>query len=530
MSPKIFPSKWGFVPLIPIILITLQLLSVQKVHAQETIGGVETECVFQTMNPTGNSILEITQARNQGGSNLVWDNKFPGLHKWSSGEWAGIDVGEKVRVPFKKGGVVIYSPSTFLQSDGGHMVLVRGKGKCSDFVAGFIHMDYLPASVYPVGTEVSADELLGIPGCSGFDRYCLDGIDEGNADEAEYIFKHVHIHNMYCGQGNIDFGDGSTVDRVSIKALGLNCQAIHPARLEDSSLHKEEIVLASASVNTDLEGGGQDLSAIAAEEASITEVSIPEVKNESRIGTPENPVWGTKGDSSIRLPSELFYIFSFIMVVWGILLHKGRVDKRMTPVPLAAFLVITLFFGVFSLVSNISEPKIAQAAEAPTPTPLVEIQPALVSTEEPVEEQDTNDCIISENFPPEVRQWCDQITKHSKKNNFDPDLIAAIIWQESGGNPIAFSSSGAVGLMQVMPHDGIAASFQCINGPCFTNRPSISELQRPSFNIKYGTGMLAGLKQKYGSIREALKFYGPMNVGYYYADKVLGIYNNNKKQ
>jgi soluble lytic murein transglycosylase-like protein len=140
---------------------------------------------------------------------------------------------------------------------------------------------------------------------------------------------------------------------------------------------------------------------------------------------------------------------------------------------------------------------------------------------------DQAECKVSKRFPQDVRQWCTQIMRHSVKNNLDPNLIAALIWQESGGEPTAYSKSGAVGLMQVMPRDGIAASFQCINGPCFTNRPAISELEKPNFNIKYGTGMLAGLFQKYGNIREALKYYGPMNVGYYYADKVLGIYQAN---
>ncbi len=140
---------------------------------------------------------------------------------------------------------------------------------------------------------------------------------------------------------------------------------------------------------------------------------------------------------------------------------------------------------------------------------------------------DSPQCLISSGFPAGVRQWCTQIMRHASKNNLDPNLIAAVIWQESGGNPSAYSKSGAVGLMQVMPRDGIAASFQCINGPCFTNRPSISELEKPNFNIKYGTGMIAGLLQKYGSMREALKYYGPMNVGYYYADKVISIYQAN---
>lgn len=137
-----------------------------------------------------------------------------------------------------------------------------------------------------------------------------------------------------------------------------------------------------------------------------------------------------------------------------------------------------------------------------------------------------SECKVSEKYPQKVRQWCDIITKHSIRNKLDPDLIAALIWQESGGNPAAYSKSGAVGLMQIMPRDGIAATFMCPNGPCFTNRPTIEELQKPNFNLRYGTNFLAGLVNKYGNKREALKYYGPMNVGYYYADKVLEIYNS----
>jgi soluble lytic murein transglycosylase-like protein len=144
------------------------------------------------------------------------------------------------------------------------------------------------------------------------------------------------------------------------------------------------------------------------------------------------------------------------------------------------------------------------------------------------EGDDQDNCKVSQSFPAEIRKWCAQITRHSTKNNLDPNLIAALIWQESGGNPKAYSKSGAVGLMQVMPRDGIAATFQCVNGPCFTNRPTISELEKPNFNIKYGTGMLAGLLIKYGDMRKALRYYGPMNVGYSYADKVLSIYQANK--
>jgi soluble lytic murein transglycosylase-like protein len=134
---------------------------------------------------------------------------------------------------------------------------------------------------------------------------------------------------------------------------------------------------------------------------------------------------------------------------------------------------------------------------------------------------------VSLSYPQGILQWCDAITTLATQAELPPNLIAAVILQESGGDATAYSSSGAVGLMQVMPRDGIAASFECINGPCFTSRPTIDELQDPSFNIEYGTRMLAGLISRLGSLQEALKAYGPMDVGYSYADKVISIYENN---
>jgi len=138
--------------------------------------------------------------------------------------------------------------------------------------------------------------------------------------------------------------------------------------------------------------------------------------------------------------------------------------------------------------------------------------------------QASRQCEVSNKYPDRVLRWCGLITQYAHERNLEPDLIAALILQESGGNPEAYSSSGAVGLMQIMPRDGLAAHFTCINGPCFGNRPSTAELQDPEYNIAYGTRMLAGLKNKYGNLREALKAYGPMDMGYGYADIVLNHY------
>ena len=136
----------------------------------------------------------------------------------------------------------------------------------------------------------------------------------------------------------------------------------------------------------------------------------------------------------------------------------------------------------------------------------------------------TQGCPISPNYPNSILQWCDKITQYANQHGLDPDLIAALILQESGGQADAYSKSGAVGLMQVMPRDGLASEFMCPNGPCFANRPTMAELYDPEFNIQYGTNYLASLVANHGSYREALKYYGPANVGYYYADIVMGLY------
>lgn len=141
------------------------------------------------------------------------------------------------------------------------------------------------------------------------------------------------------------------------------------------------------------------------------------------------------------------------------------------------------------------------------------------------------DCQVSASFPSKVLRWCSSITRYARESDLPPDLVAALILQESGGNPEAYSHSGAVGLMQVMPRDGLAASFRCRGRPCFHDRPSMAELKDPEFNLHYGTRMLANLSRKYrGDMREALRAYGPMDVGYYYADIVLSLYKKYRQR
>ena len=198
----------------------------------------------------------------------------------------------------------------------------------------------------------------------------------------------------------------------------------------------------------------------------------------------------------------------------------NRVQFAIFPSILLGILGIVFFAGL----ANTSETVLASA---PTPTVFqAAVSPTSTATPSNPANRVPKDCSLPTKYPPTIRQWCGWIEKYAGQAGLDPRLIAAVMLQESGGNPNAYSKSGAVGLMQVMPRDGLAASFQCNGRPCFSSRPTMDELFDPEYNISYGVRMLAGLAQKTGSLRNGLRSYGPMDVGYYYADLVLKIYQN----
>jgi peptidoglycan lytic transglycosylase len=98
---------------------------------------------------------------------------------------------------------------------------------------------------------------------------------------------------------------------------------------------------------------------------------------------------------------------------------------------------------------------------------------------------------------------------HSRNYRLDPALLAAVIYQESKFRAHARSSSGAVGLMQLLPStaEGIAVHT---GGTRFR----VSDLDDPEINVRYGAWYLRHLLDKYGDERTALAAYnaGQENV------------------
>jgi soluble lytic murein transglycosylase-like protein len=166
-------------------------------------------------------------------------------------------------------------------------------------------------------------------------------------------------------------------------------------------------------------------------------------------------------------------------------------------------------------------------ANQPNPADLaIETATAAASAPEPAAAVPDGSCAISSRYPQSIQRWCSLVMTYAEQSGLPANLIAAVMLQESGGDPTAYSASGAVGLLQVMPRDGLAANFSCATGPCFASRPTITELLDPKYNLAYGTRLLASLVARNGGDqRSALRSYGPMDVGFNYADKVLAIYN-----
>lgn len=107
---------------------------------------------------------------------------------------------------------------------------------------------------------------------------------------------------------------------------------------------------------------------------------------------------------------------------------------------------------------------------------------------------------LSDLWDERVQQWRHLIEAEAPKYNLDPNLVAAVMLVESGGNPRAVSSAGARGLMQVMPYHPTR----------FANRPSVASLLDPGANVAWGCAIL----RQYIDIFDGDVFKG---LGAYYA-------------
>jgi len=100
----------------------------------------------------------------------------------------------------------------------------------------------------------------------------------------------------------------------------------------------------------------------------------------------------------------------------------------------------------------------------------------------------------------------DMVTSQAQAQGVDPSLVKAVVQTESGFNPQAVSSAGAMGLMQLMPQTA--------------NTLGVKSALDPMQNIQGGTQYLKTLLNKYHDVPKALAAY---NAGPGAVDKYGGI-------
>lgn len=100
------------------------------------------------------------------------------------------------------------------------------------------------------------------------------------------------------------------------------------------------------------------------------------------------------------------------------------------------------------------------------------------------------------------------------RSGVDPNIVKAIIKEESGGNPNAVGDGGeSIGLMQIQPRWHRAKIEEL----------GIVSLFDPQENVIVGCNILAELYDKYGNYEDALSVYNSGNTedGKAYAERIL---------
>ena len=88
---------------------------------------------------------------------------------------------------------------------------------------------------------------------------------------------------------------------------------------------------------------------------------------------------------------------------------------------------------------------------------------------------------------------------HAENYRLEPDLLAAVIYQESKFDAEARSDAGAVGLMQLRPETARGIALRT-GGSAFR----VEDLTNPEINVRYGSWYLRHLLDKYDDEELAL--------------------------
>ena len=515
-------SKYRSISLLLLLGVVLSLfLSVTipiPVSAQGSqISENPTACEFQPPAADRRPTMDVIRLieGGTGNSNITWDNTYLGLHRWNAKQWPAVDYLVDTTVAFKNGGVVSWVG--YDRAGGGNSIIIDGQGPCQGWRQFMGHLSYNPVNVYQVGQEIGPDEVVGKPGCSGFEGSCTLTAKNGTIPP--------HNHSTLGFWSNV-FSFEDVTSPVAVSGYWW----IHPSRVEGSAPAQSAQVWTAIStespesLNTPMEG-------------FVTDADLPDVAPVVKTSLLEKIIIQILPFRNIAIILAAVLLVVFMVGV----IYSNEFRSSTLPFVIALVIVGVFFFVGLekvkaSSITRLTPPREANSFVTYTSNEggvgfVTSLETTSVTSQGSVQMTVLavpRECSLPPSYPEEIRRWCEYIEKYAVLNDLEPRFVAAIMVQESGGDPVIMSKAGAVGLLQVMPRDGISAGFQCKNGPCFANRPSIEELKDPEFNIMYATEMLRGLIDYWGSQRDGLMHYGPSDIGYSYVDKVMAIYENHR--
>ncbi len=458
--------------------------------------GQYTNCDFQPMaynrTPVLDNIIQIPiGVGNPQRHNLSWDNTYLGLHRWTTDQWPGVDYLVETTIPFKNGGIVSYAGKD--GAGGGNAVEINGTGPCKGWMVYWGHLTAAYVATFKVGQVIGPNDIVGKPSCTGFTDSCT-------LTSKGKVPPHNHVILGY-DQNIFDFADGTMV----VNQHGY--WYIHPARVEGSG--------------SGITPANQDQTSISYD--ASTEFSIDTATSVAPSGS---DFFGSLASNLTPYKTPIVIGLALFLTLWlAGTIYSAEFRKNTWLISVIAIAAVAVYIGVNRAKANqpVALPRTADVSSA-TGWEIDSSAPIQV---------DTSTCTLPAQYPQSIRKWCSLIEKWAAVRNIDPRLIAAdMMIEDPRGDPAILSVDGAVGLMQVMPNDGLSATKY---GSMFAKRPSIAELSDPDTNIGYGTKMLIDLGVQTDP-REALMKYGPSRYDferkglsiYTYADAVLAIYNSYK--
>ena len=96
-------------------------------------------------------------------------------------------------------------------------------------------------------------------------------------------------------------------------------------------------------------------------------------------------------------------------------------------------------------------------------------------------------------FTVDDTRFAEEIQAAARRHGLDPQLVRAVVFQESRFDPFVRGRAGEVGLMQVLP-SGAAAEWSRVNK---RKAPDVNALYEPTVNLEIGCWFLARGMRKY---------------------------------